>query len=152
MGVSINNREDERRIQEATARNVQGGRRNGRLGEREQGNTQCPSEELRRRMALSRFVPGDGCREASGCRLGQRPCVTRTPLMRTGGRHTELSQLARSCAEHTTACMRRLRELRHISMARHDAFPQYPPSCFYSSLTLIIGLRRLLPLKLVLPS
>ena len=29
MGVSINNRKEERRIQEATARNVQGGRRNG---------------------------------------------------------------------------------------------------------------------------
>jgi len=69
-------------------------------------------------MALFRFAPGDCCREASGCRLGQRPCMTRTP-QRTGGRHTELLQLARSPAEHTATYMRGLRELRYISIPYH---------------------------------
>ena len=86
----------------------------------------------------------DGCREVSGCRLGQRPCMTRTP-QRTGGRHTELLRLVR----HLHALIKRVAV---FSRARHDAFPQYPPSCVYSSLLLVIGLRRFLPLKLVLPS
>ena len=88
-----------------------------RLGERERQPDHTPYAQvgpsspkfaqvknLRRRVALFRFVPGDCCRETSGCRLGQRPCMTRTP-QRTSGHHAGLLQLARSLAEHT-ACMR----------------------------------------------
>jgi len=101
VGVSINNSKGKEGYKKQRRGMYKAERGMGmRLGERERGrhqpDTHTPKlaqveerKNLRRRMALFRFVPGDGCREASGCRLGQRPCMTRTP-QRTGGRHTEL--------------------------------------------------------------